>query len=169
MLAKWLGGILLIGLLVYAGWNIYSVQKSPKEGTEEGMKAPDFTLDTLSGKSISLSDYKGKKVLLNFWATWCKPCRMEMPDMQELQKEYPDIAVAAVNFTSSEKNIQAVKLFADHYQLTFPILIDKSGINGDFNVLSYPTTYILDEKGTIQHIRVGTMTKKEMKEKLDLK
>ncbi|BCT28177.1 hypothetical protein BVAD3_18510 [Bacillus velezensis] len=61
MLAKWLGGILLIGLLVYAGWNIYSVQKSPKEGTEEGMKAPDFTLDTLSGKSISLSDYKGKK------------------------------------------------------------------------------------------------------------
>ncbi len=67
------------------------------------MKAPDFTLDTLSGKSISLSDYKGKKVLLNFWATWCKPCRMEMPDMQELQKEYPDIAVAAVNFTSSEK------------------------------------------------------------------
>lgn len=50
MLAKWLGGMLLIGLLVYAGWNIYSVQKSPKEGTEEGMKAPDFTLDTLSGK-----------------------------------------------------------------------------------------------------------------------
>ena len=56
-----------------------------------------------------------------------------------------------------------MKSFADHYQLTFPILIDKSGINGDFNVLSYPTTYILDEKGTIQHIRVGTMTK-EMKE-----
>lgn len=165
MLAKWLGGMLLIGLLVYAGWNIYSVQKSPKEGTEEGMKAPDFTLDTLSGKSISLSDYKGKKVLLNFWATWCKPCRMEMPDMQELQKEYPDIAVAAVNFTSSEKNIQAVKSFADHYQLTFPILIDKSGINGDFNVLSYPTTYILDEKGTIQHIRVGTMTKKRNERK----
>lgn len=64
MLAKWLGGMLLIGLLVYAGWNIYSVQKSPKEGTEEGMKAPDFTLDTLSGKSISLSDYKGKKCSL---------------------------------------------------------------------------------------------------------
>ncbi len=103
MLAKWLGGVLLIGLLVYAGWNIYSVQTSPKEGTEEGMKAPDFTLDTLAGKSSSLSDYKGKKVLLNFWATWCKPCRMEMPDMQELQKEYPDIAVVAVNFTSSEK------------------------------------------------------------------
>ncbi|OAZ59853.1 TlpA family protein disulfide reductase [Bacillus siamensis] len=169
MLAKWLGVLLLIGLLVYAGWNIYSAQTSPKEGTEEGMKAPDFTLDTLSGKSSSLSDYKGKKVLLNFWATWCKPCRMEMPDMQELQKEYPDIAVVAVNFTSSEKNIQAVKSFADTYQLTFPILIDKSGINGDFNVLSYPTSYILDEKGTIQHIRVGTMTKKEMKEKLDLK
>ncbi len=54
-----------------------------------------------------------------------------------------------------------MKSFADHYQLTFPILIDKSGINGDFNVLSYPTTYILDEKGTIQHIRVGTMTKKK--------
>ncbi|MBY8914275.1 redoxin domain-containing protein [Bacillus sp. YC2] len=169
MLMKWLAGIFLIGLVAYAGWNIYAVQKSPKEGIEEGMKAPDFTLETLSGENSSLSDYKGKKVLLNFWATWCKPCRQEMPDMQELQKEYPDVAVVAVNFTSSEKNSQTVKSFAGTYHLTFPILIDKIGVNADFNVLSYPTTYILDENGTIQHIRVGTMTKKEMKQKLDLK
>ncbi|MCY8473050.1 redoxin domain-containing protein [Bacillus halotolerans] len=168
MLKKWVAGILLIGLAGYMCWNIYQQFSKKEIGIEEGQQAPDFTLKTLSGERTSLSDVKGKKVLLNFWATWCKPCRQEMPAMEELQKEHSDVAVIAVNFTSAEKSEKKVQTFADTYHLTFPILIDKKGINVDYNVFSYPTTFILDEKGVIQDIHIGTMTKKEMKEKLDL-
>ncbi|KUP32773.1 redoxin domain-containing protein [Bacillus halotolerans] len=168
MLKKWVAGILLIGLAGYMCWNVYQQFSKKEIGIEEGQQAPDFNLKTLSGERASLSDVKGKKVLLNFWATWCKPCRQEMPAMEELQKEHSDVAVIAVNFTSAEKSEKQVQNFADTYHLTFPILIDKKGINADYNVFSYPTTYILDEKGVIQDIHIGTMTKKEMKEKLDL-
>ncbi|MCY9093043.1 redoxin domain-containing protein [Bacillus mojavensis] len=168
MLKKWVAGILLIGLAGYMCWNIYQQFSKKEIGIEEGQQAPDFTLKTLSGESSSLSDVRGKKVLLNFWATWCKPCRQEMPAMEELQKEHSDLAVIAVNFTSAEKSEKQVQAFADTYHLTFPIFIDKKGINADYNVFSYPTTYILDEKGVIQDIHIGTMTKKEMKEKLDI-
>lgn len=168
MLKKWVAGILLIGLAGYMCWNVYQQFSKKEIGIEEGQQAPDFTLKTLSGERTSLSDVKGKKVLLNFWATWCKPCRQEMPAMEELQKEHSDVAVIAVNFTSAEKSEKQVQNFADTYHLTFPILIDKKGINADYNVFSYPTTYILDEKGVIQDIHIGTMTKKEMKVKLDL-
>ncbi|MEC1612789.1 redoxin domain-containing protein [Bacillus mojavensis] len=168
MLKKWVAGILLIGLAGYMCWNIYHQFSKKEIGIEEGQQAPDFTLKTLSGERSSLSDVRGKKVLLNFWATWCKPCRQEMPAMEELQKEQSDLAVIAVNFTSAEKSEKQVHAFADSYHLTFPILIDKKGINADYNVFSYPTTYILDEKGVIQDIHIGTMTKKEMKEKLDI-
>lgn len=168
MLKKWVAGILLIGLAGYMCWNIYQQFSKKEIGIEEGQQAPDFTLKTLSGESSSLSDVRGKKVLLNFWATWCKPCRQEMPAMEELQKEHSDLAVIAVNFTSAEKSEKQVQAFAGTYHLTFPIFIDKKGINADYNVFSYPTTYILDEKGVIQDIHIGTMTKKEMKEKLDI-
>lgn len=86
MLKKWVAGILLIGLAGYMCWNIYQQFSKKEIGIEEGQQAPDFTLKTLSGERTSLSDVKGKKVLLNFWATWCKPCRQEMPAMEELQR-----------------------------------------------------------------------------------
>ncbi|WP_426982608.1 redoxin domain-containing protein [Bacillus cabrialesii] len=169
MLKKWLAGIVLIILAGYMGWNLYETYSKKEVGIEEGQQAPDFSLKTLSGKESSLQDSTGKKVLLNFWATWCKPCRQEMPAMEQLQKEHPDkLAVVAVNFTSAEKSEKQVQAFADAYDLTFPILIDKKGINADYNVMSYPTTYILNEKGVIQDIHIGTMTKKEMEQKLDL-
>lgn len=165
MLKKWLAGILLIMLAGYTGWNLYQTYSKKEVGIQEGQQAPDFSLKTLSGEKSSLQDAKGKKVLLNFWATWCKPCRQEMPAMEKLQKEYADkLAVVAVNFTSAEKSEKQVRAFADTYDLTFPILIDKKGINADYNVMSYPTTYILDEKGVIQDIHVGTMTKKKWNE-----
>ncbi|MDO8225172.1 redoxin domain-containing protein [Bacillus cabrialesii] len=169
MLKKWLAGIVLIILAGYMGWNLYETYSKKEVGIEEGQQAPDFSLKTLSGKESSLQDSTGKKVLLNFWATWCKPCRQEMPAMEQLQKEHPDkLAVVAVNFTSAEKSEKQVQAFANAYDLTFPILIDKKGINADYNVMSYPTTYILNEKGVIQAIHIGTMTKKEMEQKLDL-
>lgn len=107
-------------------------------------------------------------MLLNFWATWCRPCETEMPAMEELQNENQDIAVLAVNFTSSEKNEKTVKAFAERHGLHFPIVLDRTGINAKYEIFSYPTTFIIDENGIIKDIVLGTMSKKNMEEKLGL-
>ncbi|KKB71718.1 MULTISPECIES: TlpA family protein disulfide reductase [Bacillus] len=168
MIKKSLAITFLLLLAGFAVWN-FAMHKEAEIGIEKGEKAPDFTLPSLKGgEDVSLSDFKGKKVLLNFWATWCKPCRTEMPDMQQLQNEHRDITVLAVNFTSSEKNRKTVEAFADSLALTYPIVLDQEGINAKYGIFSYPTTFIINESGIIEDIVLGTITKKEMEEKLGL-
>ncbi|WP_282059946.1 TlpA disulfide reductase family protein [Bacillus pumilus] len=156
--------LVLIGLLV---WNLLE-PKEPAIGLEKGDKAPDFELKTLDGQMASLSDYQGKKVLVNFWATWCKPCRTEMPDLDAIRSEYDRVEVLAVNLTTTEKSVDHVAAFADELKLSFPILLDQKGIQARYQVLSYPTTYILDEKGRIMSVKHQMLTKKEIEQELDL-
>ncbi|EDW23298.1 TlpA family protein disulfide reductase [Bacillus pumilus] len=156
--------LVLIGLLV---WNLLE-PKEPAIGLEKGDQAPDFELKTLDGQTASLSDYKGKKVLVNFWATWCKPCRTEMPDLDAVRSEYDQVEVLAVNLTTTEKSVDHVAAFADELKLSFPILLDQKGIQARYQVLSYPTTYILDEKGRIMSVKHQMLTKKEIEQELDL-
>ncbi|MDM5320106.1 TlpA disulfide reductase family protein [Bacillus altitudinis] len=156
--------LVLIGLLV---WNLLE-PKEPAIGLEKGDQAPDFELKTLDGQTASLSDYQGKKVLVNFWATWCKPCRTEMPDLDAIRSEYDQVEVLAVNLTTTEKSVDHVATFADELKLSFPILLDQKGIQARYQVLSYPTTYILDEKGRILSVKHQMLTKKEIEQELDL-
>ncbi|MCY7502781.1 TlpA family protein disulfide reductase [Bacillus pumilus] len=156
--------LVLIGLLV---WNLLE-PKEPAIGLEKGDQAPDFELKTLDGQTASLSDYKGKKVLVNFWATWCKPCKTEMPDLDAIRSEYDQVEVLAVNLTTTEKSEDHVAAFADELKLSFPILLDQKGIQARYQVLSYPTTYILDEKGRIMSVKHQMLTKKEIEQELDL-
>jgi len=104
--------------------------------------APDFTLNDINGKKVNLSEFKGKAVLLNFWATWCGPCRAEMPSLNNLYNEYKDkdFVVLAVSVDTSEK---PVKSFARELKLTFPILMDKDkAVSFDeYAVLGLPTTF----------------------------
>ncbi|QLI78140.1 TlpA family protein disulfide reductase [Bacillus pumilus] len=156
--------LVLIGLLV---WNLLE-PKEPAIGLEKGDQAPNFELKTLDGQTASLSDYQGKKVLVNFWATWCKPCRTEMPDLDAIRSEYDQVEVLAVNLTTTEKSEDHVAAFADELKLSFPILLDQKGIQARYQVLSYPTTYILDEKGRIMSVKHQMLTKKEIEQELDL-
>lgn len=156
--------LMLIGLLV---WNLLE-PKEPAIGLEKGDQAPDFELKTLDGQTASLSDYQGKKVLVNFWATWCKPCRTEMPDLDAIRSEYDQVEVLAVNLTTTEKSVDHVAAFADELKLSFPILLDQKGIQARYQVLSYPTTYILDEKGRIVSVKHQMLTKKEIEQELGL-
>lgn len=161
--------ILAISILVFlSGYVIYYAinPSDAKEGVTEGSAAPDFELMTLDGEKMSLSSLRGKKVILNFWATWCPPCRSEMPDMQKIQDKYDgEVVIAAVNLTSSEKSIDAVKSFVDELGLSFPVLIDEKGkINNQFEVISYPTSYYVDENGVITTKFVGAMTYEQMEE-----
>lgn len=131
--------------------------ESADTGLAVGNTAPDFTLQTLDGKEAKLSDFRGKPVFVNFWATWCPPCRAEMPDMQELYDNM-DIEILAVNLTNTEKSEEDVSSFVEDMGLTFPVLMDPKGqLSTAYNVKAYPTSYLLDAEGKIRYIAYGAM------------
>ncbi len=130
-------------------------------GLHRNQLAPDFTLRDQQGNAVSLSEYRGRKVIVNFWASWCPPCKAEMPHMQRFYEKYgsDDIVLLSVNLTSLEKSSAAASHFADKKGISFPIALDEDGAVLDlYNVRAYPTTYVLDERGVTQDIIVGPMT-----------
>lgn len=134
------------------------------EGLDIGQTAPDFELTTLDGEAVKLSDFRGQKVLLNFWATWCPPCRKEMPDMEKLHNN-TDVKILAVNLTGTESSLDKVESFIDDLELTFTVPLDeKSDIAEQFEVVAYPTTYMIDPDGRIQYKSFGALTYEQMKQ-----
>lgn len=131
-------------------------------GLTIGEKAPDFELANLAGEKMRLSDFKGKKVILNFWATWCPPCRAEMPNIEAFSKEAGEnVVILAVNLDPKSD----VKGFANKMGVHFPILLDtKDEVNRVYHVLTIPTTYFIDEKGIIRYKYLSSMTVDMMRE-----
>lgn len=126
-------------------------------GLLTGQQAPNIQLTTLDGKPFQLSDYRGKKVILNFWATWCPPCKAEMPDMQKFYEEHREIV--AVNLTSAEKNKEDIQKFMEEYGIGFTIPLDQTGaVAQQFEVYSIPTSYLIDKKGIIGQRVMGPMS-----------
>jgi|SRR4051812_21739858 len=126
-----------------------------KEGLSIGAAAPDFQLKTLAGDTVKLSDLRGKKVMLNFWATWCPPCKAEMPEMEQFSKQIgDDTVILAVNI-DPQLDVQG---FVNEHKITFPILLDaEDKVNEAYQVLSIPTTYFINSKGIIQNKYTGSM------------
>lgn len=141
--------------------------KSVELGIQEGKRAPNFQLKNLKGEEVSLADLRGKKVILNLWATWCPPCKAEMPHMQEFYQEQQgkDVEILAVNLTTAEKDPNGVGQFVKDYGLTFPVVLDTTGEVGNaYQAFTIPTSYILDRNGVIQKRIVGPMDKEMMTE-----
>lgn len=133
---------------------------------KEGKPAPNFELTTLAGEAVQLSDYKGKKIILNFWATWCPPCKAEMPHMQNFYEKNKrnDIEIIAVNLTSMDKGKTNIENYVKEYALTFDIPLDEEGtIGAQYQAFSIPTSYIIDSKGIITKKIVGPMDEDMMK------
>ena len=131
-----------------------------------GAQAPDFELQSIEGQVVKLSDLRGKPVLINFWATWCGPCRIEMPAIQsEFEAHYPDLEVLAVNF---DEPPDEVKSFADELGLTFEVLLDEGGqVNGDlYRVRGYPSSFFVDPDGVIQVVQIGILTEGQLQDYL---
>ncbi len=179
--------VILVGIMIgniaadkkeEAGPNLYDVTGdtsvsggmiAPVEsvGIQPGEAAPDFSLETLDGEVVSLSELKGEKVILNFWATWCPPCREEMPEIQKFYDAHQDdIKIIAVNF--NEKDEKVID-FLDEFGYTFPSPLDREGSVGkEYGVLTLPTTYFINSDGVIQEPRhVGPMDYEFMEEMLD--
>jgi len=122
-----------------------------------GFLAPDFSLTGLDGEQYTLSELRGQAVLLNLWASWCAPCRAEMPAMQSVYEDYREVGfiVLAVNATNQD-NIAAASAFASQYGLTFPILLDTSGnVSALYQLRALPSTFFIDRNGIIQEVVVG--------------
>lgn len=169
--------VVLFGVVLYNqfGSNFFTdeeeVQSNSEEGVgiippnmagiEEGEVAPDFELETLSGEKAKLSDFRGKKVFLNFWASWCGPCKEEMPDMQTFYDQYQDeVEIVAVNLTGKENNEDDAIEFVEAYQYTYPILLDRELKAGTlYSVVAIPTTYFINSEGVVAAQRkTGPMT-----------
>lgn len=130
----------------------------------KGDLAPDVVMTTLDGKEVHLSDYRGKKVILNFWATWCPPCKAEMPAMQKYYsklKEKDNVEILAFNLTFSGDSKKNVEQFVASYKLTFPVFTtnDKS-VADKFGILVMPSTFFIDEEGRIQFHHRGPVDEK---------
>ena len=121
--------------------------------------APNFSVKTLEGKSVSLADYRGKVVLLNLWATWCPPCREEMPSMQSLYDNLKDrgftiLAVAAPN--PPRETLEKIETFVADGDYSFPVLIDSEyEVNGIYGTGSIPTSWVVDTEGNLVARLVG--------------
>lgn len=131
-----------------------------------GSPAPDFELLSVDGEPVKLSDFEGKPVLVNFWATWCGPCRLEMPIFQKYHNNYGDkFTILAIN---AGESIEDVSSFASEQELDLPILLDRTGEVEDlFKVRGLPSTFFIDEEGDIQFLHLGAVTESQLQGYMD--
>ena len=135
---------------------------------KDALMATDFTLDSLDGKTSSLSAYRGRFVFLNFWATWCPPCRSEMPAMQALYSrlEARGFVILAVDLAEKADTVRA---YVKKNAFTFPVLLDKTGeVGGTYGAQSIPTTYLIDREGKVLARGIGAQWKWDSPEMIAL-
>lgn len=124
---------------------------------QQGFLAPDFKLKTTNGETVKLSDLRGRAVLVNLWATWCPPCRAEMPAIEKIYNAYKDdgFIVLAINMTYQD-TFANIAPFIEEYGLTFPILLDEtSEVGTAYQLRSLPSSFFIDREGIIREVVIG--------------
>lgn len=151
--------VLLLGAALY--WGFGAGQRpsvAPSDDFRDAQIAPDFTLKNLGGEPVSLSQYRGKVVLLNFWASWCPPCKAEMPSMERLQEVFgdKDFIILAVNVEADGPEL--VPAFLEKNPYTFPVLYDNKGVVQQlYSVFKFPESFIIGKDGKIVQKVVGSI------------
>ena len=170
-LAGTLAGLVLLAIIGVLDFRLLIPGLAGRSETGEvspdiGSPAPDFVLDDLSGNPVKLSDLKGRLVVLNFWATWCTPCRTEMPEFQEIYQQYePDLVVLGINLEQKPAEIQD---FVSQLGITYPILLDIEGLVSKlYKVIQLPNTYFIDRQGIIRIRHIGFLSSDQFHQYLD--
>lgn len=142
---------ILLTFLILAGCdNYHQGQAGPQSGGLVGNPAPDFTLINMQGQSVGLSDFRGKVVIVSFWATWCPPCREEMPSMEKLYREKRAAGLEILAINTEENGKRAVSKFLQRTPSSFPILLDSdSEATNSYGVFRLPESFIIDRNGVV--------------------
>lgn len=151
--------LLLISLLLIAGC---SAAQEPAS-----KKAPDFSLQDINGKTVRLSDYSGKVIILNFFATWCPPCREEIPDFMEMVNTTDKERFAIIGISVEKGDEGAVRKFAAVKKINYTVLVDDGFVSKTYGPIgSIPTTFIIDRNGNITEKIIGSRSKAEFEGKI---
>jgi thiol-disulfide isomerase/thioredoxin len=144
---------MVVALMLVFG---FKLTRHSSQGVADGnaqMKngtAPDFTLQSLDGKTVRLSDFRGKPVVLNFWATWCGPCKIEMPWFVDLQKEYGPAGLQFLGVAMDDASTKDIAEFAESMKVNYPILIGKESVGDDYGGVQFlPETFYIDRNGKV--------------------
>ncbi|MEA4924515.1 MAG: TlpA disulfide reductase family protein [Syntrophomonadaceae bacterium] len=178
--------VLILVLVILVGTSYYERYQTPdaKQSTQpetttdsgtgpskavKGKLAPEISLDDLNGQPVKLSDYRGKVVILNFWASWCRPCKSEMPDLDEAAREFSQgsgAVLLTVNLTDgSRETAETARKYVADNRLALTVLLDtQSRAANAYNITSIPTTYIIDRQGVVVNSVAGPTTKAALKQ-----
>jgi peroxiredoxin len=165
----WVLALACTGLVVLLAVN-FSGTTGKGGSTEVGAAAPDFSLEDVSGRTVKLSDLRGKPVFVNFWASWCWPCREELPDIQRLfEAKQGAVNIITVNLTSTEVSADEVRRFVKDSGFTMPVLLDTGGeVGEEYQIRSLPLSLYLDDKGIIRKKINGVMTAEMLENFVDV-
>ena len=166
IIAVLLVGILAISMFLYDKYGDEYLNQGEDQQTISTTEnnenaAPDFTVTDYDGNTVKLSDFKGKPVVLNFWATWCYYCKVEMPDFNEVYKENPDVQFLMVNATGTNgETVDSAKAFIEQEKYEFPVFFDtQHEALKNYGISSYPQTIFIDKDGNIVSHKIGMLTK----------
>jgi cytochrome c biogenesis protein CcmG/thiol:disulfide interchange protein DsbE len=161
--------ILIVVAIVISLMLVFGIQKTrhaslnPNGGNLQGQPAPDFTLASLDGSSLKLSDYHGKAVLLNFWATWCEPCKIEMPWFIDLQKKYGPQGLQVLGVAMDDASPKEIADFAKKMGVNYPIMIGKEAVGDQYGGLPYlPSTFYIGRDGKVVDRVFGLVSRSEI-------
>lgn len=160
-------GILLV-MLAALCYTMYNSVFAKQDQVKEGSIAPNFVLQSVDGERIELKELKGKGVFLNFWGTWCGPCKQEFPYMANQYEVFKDRGVEIVAINVGESNI-AVKNFMETYGVNFPVAMDKDRqVTEAYDITPLPTTFLINPEGKVIKVIKGTMTERNVYEYMNL-
>jgi peroxiredoxin len=166
--------VLFLGLISACGQSssspsvkVNAAAESPQVAPKIGYRPPNFALQNLEGKTVDLDSFRGKVIFINFWATWCIPCRAEMPLMEKLYQDFKDKDFVMLAVSEDLEGKSVVDPFVKEFKLTFPILLDPDlAVNSLYGIRAIPETFLIDKTGLITHKIPGARdwSQKEMRE-----
>ena len=158
-----LGYVVVIAFLAFLGWGLVRAYQGP---VEEG-PAPDFTLTTFDGKTIRLSDLRGQVVVINFWASWCPPCREEAPYLERTWRKYKDKGVMFIGVDYLDTEKKALE-YLEEFDITYPNGPDiGTRIADAYRIKGVPETFFVDKQGNLRGVKIGPLRPPELDERIE--